>query len=165
MIAAWHLAYKDDDSGKKPAFAVGQAQAFKGSDCFIVDQVRARQDFPSACASMGAFGKKWPGCFSKLVDVTQNGQTVIASMRRQVSGIRVVTPKDLLVSRANAVGVTVYSGNVYLPHPKAANWVSGLIQEGAEFPNGANQEQISALVLGIGSVRKQAGQKQTEFIL
>jgi len=165
MIVAWHLAYKDDDSGKKPAFVVGQAQAFKGGDCFIVDQVRVRQDFPSACASMNALSKKWPGCFAKLVDVTQNGQTVITSMRRQVSGIRAVTPKDLLVPRANAVGATVYGGNVYLPHPKAANWVSGLIQEAAEFPNGANQEQVSALVLGIGSVRKLAGQKQTEFIL
>jgi phage terminase large subunit-like protein len=165
MIVAWHLAYKDDDSMKKPAFVVGQAQAFKGGDCFIVDQFRARQDFPSACASMNTLSKNWPGCFAKLVDVTQNGQAVIASMRRQVSGIRAVTPKDLLIPRANAVGVTVYSGHVYLPHPQAANWVSGLIQEAAEFPNGANQEQVSALVLGIGSVRKLAGQKQTEFIL
>lgn len=165
MLQSWHTAYRDDDTMQKPTFAVGMVQAWSGNDCYVRDLVRARQDFPSACASMMALTKQYPGAAQKLVDVTTNGKAVVHSMRRQVSGIRAIEPAGgMLISRANAVGVGVFGGNVFLPHPETAPWVMPFIQECAEFPNGPNAEQVSAFVLGVGA-RRTAVRKEREISL
>lgn len=165
MLQSWHTAYKDNDSGQKPTFAVGEVQAWKGSACYLVDLLRARQDFPSACASMMKLTEKWPGALRKLVDVTTNGEKVVQSMRRQVSGIRAMQPDGVLISRANAVASTVFDGNVFLPHPETAPWVLPFIQECSQFPNGANSEQVSAFVLGVGAVRLETQKREREVSL
>jgi predicted phage terminase large subunit-like protein len=38
-----------------------------------------------------------------------------------------------------------YTGNVYLPHPDYAPWVSDFIEECAAFPNRAHDDQVDAM--------------------
>ena len=39
----------------------------------------------------------------------------------------------------------IESGNVYLPDPAVAPWVTGFIEECAQFPNGAYDDQVDAM--------------------
>ena len=48
------------------------------------------------------------------------------------------------MARAAAVSPMIESGNVYLPHPQIAPWVTGFIEECAAFPNGAHDDQVDA---------------------
>jgi predicted phage terminase large subunit-like protein len=51
----------------------------------------------------------------------------------------------VVVARAAAVSPLIEAGNVYLPHPQYAPWVSDLIEECASFPNGAHDDQVDAM--------------------
>jgi predicted phage terminase large subunit-like protein len=44
-----------------------------------------------------------------------------------------------------ALSPLIEAGNVYLPHPQFAPWVSDLIEECAAFPNGAHDDQVDAM--------------------
>ena len=56
-----------------------------------------------------------------------------------------VTPEGGKDARAAAVSPSIEAGNVYLPHPQFAPWVTGFIEECAQFPNGAYDDQVDAM--------------------
>ena len=39
----------------------------------------------------------------------------------------------------------IEAGNVYLPHPQFMPWVADFIEECADFPNGAHDDQVDAM--------------------
>jgi len=154
ILQTWHSAFKDDEPPNKAAFVVGQVHGYAGADCYVIDQDRRRYDFPGLMTAISRMSEKWPGSRNaKLVDRVQNGPAIIRAMRKQASPITAIDPDGNLVSRANAAVAAVYNGRVFLPHPKTAGWVEGLISEAAEFPNGATAEQVSALTLALSSMR------------
>lgn len=166
MLQSWQTRFREDDAMRAYQYVVGQVHAYTATELFIVDQVRARMDFPKACSMMNAaFGNKHLGAAVRLVDLDQNGESVINSMRRQVSNVRAMRPRGELISQANSVGVAVFSGGVYLPHPGLAghDWVKEFMQECATFPYGPNQEQMRALCLGFGAVRGMVREGRAEL--
>ena len=52
-----------------------------------------------------------------------------------------IKPSGGKVARAAAVSPLIEAGNVYLPHPHYATWVNDFIEECADFPNGAHDDQ------------------------
>ena len=48
-------------------------------------------------------------------------------------------------ARAYAVSPQIEAGNVYLPHPDIAPWITGFIEECATFPNGPYDDQVDAM--------------------
>ena len=56
-----------------------------------------------------------------------------------------MNPEGGKVARAAAVSPLIEAGNVYLPHPQYAPWVSDFIEECAAFPNGAHDDQVDAM--------------------
>ncbi len=55
-----------------------------------------------------------------------------------------MTPEGGKMARAAAVSPQIEAGNVHLPHPQVAPWVTGFIEECAALPNGANDDQVDA---------------------
>ena len=87
---------------------------------------------------------------SNLVEEKANGPAVISSLRRQIPGLTAVDPKGDKVARARAVAPDVEAGNVYLPGMansegtgydpmQTPDWVRGLVDECAAFPNGRSR--------------------------
>jgi predicted phage terminase large subunit-like protein len=56
-----------------------------------------------------------------------------------------VNPERGKVARAMAASPLIEAGNVYLPHPALAPWVNDFIEECADFPNGAHDDQVDAM--------------------
>ncbi len=121
---------------------------------------------------------------AKLVEDKANGPAVISQLRRRVPGMVAVNPSGEdtplgKVGRARAVAPDVEAANVYLPGASNADgtdydptrtpdWVKGLVDECAAFPNAAHDDQVDALsqalmrLAGSGSGYRQKGGAGTE---
>ena len=138
IIQSWDMNFKDTKTG---SFVVGQVWGLKGADVFLLDQVRGRWDFPTTIEQFRMVDRKWKTS-AKLVEDKANGPAVISSLKHEIPGILPVQVEMNKVLRANAVSYLIKAGNVYLP--KNAPWVDEFVDEWANFPNGANDDQVDA---------------------
>ncbi len=159
VLQSWDMAFSDTDGSD---FVVGQVWAKLGADKYLIAQVRRRMEFTEtvqAVRELSAWVEaEYPKHRShlKLVEDKANGPAVISSLRRQVPGLTPVSPKGDKVARARAVAPEVEAGNVHLPGAANAegtgydasqtpDWVRGLVEECAAFPNAAHDDQVDAL--------------------
>lgn len=154
IIQSWDMAFKDT---KTADFVVGQVWGRKAADKYLLDQVRGRMDFPATVQAVRSLSAKWPQARAKLVEDKANGPAVIATLKREISGLIPVEPQGGKESRAWAASPEVEAGNVYIPDPSIASWVHDFVEECAAFPNGANDDQVDAMSQAIIRMNKGKG--------
>lgn len=138
-LQSWDMTFKDKQTSD---YVVGQVWARRGADSFLLDQVRARMDFPATLRAMRTMAARWPQIVLKLVEDKANGTAVIATLTSTVPGIVPVEPDGGKVARATAVSPLQESRNVWLPSPELAPWVGDFIEEHAAFPTGKHDDQV-----------------------
>lgn len=141
VIQSWDLAFK---GGPTADFVVGQIWGRNGADKYLLDQVRARMDFPTTLAAFHSFSLKWPQAKRKLVEDAANGAALVASFKNKISGIIPVKPMGAKEARLAAVSGDFESGNVYLPDPDIYPWVHDYIEELLTFPSAQNDDQVDS---------------------
>jgi predicted phage terminase large subunit-like protein len=147
VLMSWDCTFKDTQSSD---YVVGQVWGRKGADKYLLDQVRAKMDFPGTVKAIKALAAKWPQAKAKLVEDKANGSAVIATLKSQVPGLIAVNPEGSKEARAAAVSADIEAGNVYLPDPGYTEdgsnraWVHDFVEEAAAFPNGPNDDQVDA---------------------
>src|SRR6266849_5438596 len=146
QIQSWDCAFKDLDTSD---YVVGQVWARLGSAYLLGDQVRARMDCLTTVKAVRELSQRWPGTLAKLIEDKANGSAVIQMLAQEIPGILPVNPSGGKVARAAAVSPLIEAGNVYLPHPLYAPWVTDFIEECASFPNGAHDDQVDAMTQAI----------------
>lgn len=147
VIQSWDMTFKDT---KGTDFVVGQVWGRRGIDTYLLDQVRARMDFPATCQALRLLSAKWPQAVLKLVEDKANGPAVIAALQHTVMGIVAEEPQGSKVARASAASPLVEAGNVHLPAPELEAdddgqpfaWVGDFIEECAAFPTGTHDDQV-----------------------
>lgn len=149
MVLSWDMTFKDT---KGSDFVVGQVWGRIGADAYLLDQTRARLDFPATLKAFQSQVLKWPDATAKYVEDKANGPAVIAMLRRIIAGITAVNPQGGKEARAAAVSPVIESGNVYLPAPSIAPWIDGFIEECAAFPNGAHDDQVDAMTQALSKL-------------
>jgi predicted phage terminase large subunit-like protein len=142
QIQSWDCSFKDLDTSD---YVVGQVWARLGAIFLLGDQIRARMDCPATVKAVRDLTEKWPGTVAKLIEDKANGSAVIQMLQHEIPGILPVNPSGGKVARAQAISPLVEAGNVYLPHPDYAPWVNDFIEECAQFPNGAHDDQVDAM--------------------
>lgn len=142
VLMSWDMAFKDTDSSD---YVVGQVWARRGTDAYLLEQVRGRWDFVETCNQFEQLAARWPQAVLKLVEDKANGPAVISSLRRTVAGIVPEEPQGSKEARARAVSPLAEAGNVWFPAPKLAPWVGDLIEECAGFPTATNDDQVDCL--------------------
>ncbi len=146
LLISWDLTFKDTTTSD---YVVGQVWMRRGADAYLLDQVRDRMDFPRTLSEVEKLARRWPQAVLKIVEDKANGPAVIASLRHKVAGIVPEEPQGSKVARASAIAPLIEAGNVWLPDPKSAPWVDGLIEEAAGFPNATHDDQVDALSQGL----------------
>jgi predicted phage terminase large subunit-like protein len=147
MLTVWDCSFK---STKDSDFVVGQVWGRVGADAYLLDQVRARMDFPQTQAAVKALAKKWGplGAHRILVEGKANGSAIIDALRRDVPGL-VPLATDLVQagkeSRLNRVSAFFESFNVHFPAVATHRWVLDLEDELAAFPFGTHDDQADAV--------------------
>jgi predicted phage terminase large subunit-like protein len=142
QIQSWDCSFKDLQTSD---YVVGQAWARVGPAFLLADQVRARMDCPTTVKAVRELSRKCPNSLAKLIEDKANGSAVIQMLSREIPKILPVNPEGGKVARAAAVSPLIEAGNVYLPHPLYAPWVTEFIEECGAFPNGAHDDQVDAM--------------------
>lgn len=134
-------AFKDHDDSD---FVVMQVWWRYGARKYLVAQIRDRMNYPTFRKTLRQFALRHPECRKILVEDSANGPAVIADLEGNISGLVARTPRGSKESRATATTGDLESGNVYLPDVSIAPWVVDFIDECANFPNAANDDQVDA---------------------
>lgn len=142
VMQSWDLTFKDAETSD---YVVGQVWGAVGPDRYLLDQVRARLDFPATIAAVRGLSARWPGAIAKIVEDKANGPAVIATLQREIVGMIPVNPQGSKEARAHSVAPMIEAGNVYLPDPTLTPWVDEFIHECASFPFGAHDDQVDAM--------------------
>lgn len=143
QIQSWDCTFKDTDGTD---FVVGQVWGKRGSEFFLLDEVRRRMCFTETCEAILATRRKWPRCTAILIEDKANGPAVESVLRKKVSGIVMINPEGGKVARANAVTGLFEAGDVRHPDPSTPGyeWVDAHREELAQFPVGQNDDRVDA---------------------
>ncbi|MBD2437352.1 phage terminase large subunit [Nostoc sp. FACHB-110] len=152
IIQSWDCTFKET---KKSDFVVGQVWGKRGSQFYLLDQVRDRMDINATIAAIRALSIKWPQASAKLVEDKANGPAVISLLEREIPGLIAIEPEGGKLVRAVAIAPYVEAGNVFLP--ENAPWVGDYVTEFSTFPNGANDDQVDGTSQGINWLQSRLG--------
>lgn len=154
VIQSWDCAFKDT---KGSAYVVGQVWGRIGADKYLIDQVRDKMDFPATVQAVRKLSAKWPSARVKLIEDKANGPAVIATLKREISGIIPVNPEGGKLVRAHAVSGDIESGNAFLPDKSLAPWVDDFVNECAAFPNSTYADQVDAMTQALNRLSSTGG--------
>lgn len=154
-VISWDMTFKDSDTSD---FVVGQVWGKKDGCFYLVDQFRGRWDFVKTLEMFIAAAKKYPRVTRKLVEDKANGSAIISTLKRKVSGIIPITPKESKEARASAVTTLWEARNVFLPPPDRYPWVAEeFIPELLSFPSGAHDDQIDSMTQALSDLNQHQG--------
>jgi predicted phage terminase large subunit-like protein len=153
VIQAWDMAVKDKETND---FTVGQVWGRKGSEFYLLHQIRERMNMPDILQAMRNLTALYPQAVAKVIEDAASGPAVIAMLQKEVSGMIPWPPKGARRAdkgvRLNAVTPLIAAGNVYLPENMDGTkpyWVGEFMEECAAFPNGTHDDQLDAMVHGL----------------
>ncbi|PFT73134.1 terminase, partial [Bacillus thuringiensis] len=124
-------------------FVCIQVWGKNGADMYLIDNLKARMNFPTTLQAIRNMVRKHPKAHAKLVEDKANGPAIISMLKNEIGGMIPVNPQGGKVARVNAVSPYIESGNVYVP--RQAPWVHDFVEECASFPNGKNDDQTDAM--------------------
>ncbi|SFE74285.1 phage uncharacterized protein (putative large terminase), C-terminal domain-containing protein [Paenibacillus algorifonticola] len=139
LLISVDAAFKDEADSD---YVVIQVWGKNQANMYLVDQIRAKLNFPATIQSIRNICMKYPDAAVKLVEDKANGSAIIQTLQGQIGGIVAVNPEGGKISRVNAVSAYIESGNVYLPRK---TWINDFVEEAASFPNGKHDDQVDAM--------------------
>lgn len=140
MVMSWDMTFKDSETSD---YVVGQVWQKSGSEFYCIDQIRAQMDFTQSVQAVVNLKNKYPKCRTILIEDKANGPAIINTLKKKVSGIVPITPRESKTARAYSVTPFFEAGNVFykntLPH------LNDTVEELAAFPNGSNDDTVDSM--------------------
>lgn len=154
-VISWDMTFKESATSD---FVVGQVWGRKDGAFYLVDQYRGRWDFVKSLEQFVAAARKYPRITRKLIEDKANGPAIISALKRKVTGIIPITPKESKEARANAVTTLWEARNVFLPPPDRYPWVTqDFIPELLAFPSGAHDDVVDAMTQALSDLNRHSG--------
>ena len=154
---SWDMTFKESATSD---YVVGQVWGRKGGSFYLLDQFRGRWDFVKTCQQFLAAAEKWPRVTRKLIEDKANGPAIISTLKREVTGIVPIVPKESKEARASAVTTLWEARNVYLPPPSLCPWVEQeFIPELLSFPSGAHDDQVDSCTQALSDLNRRTAPK------
>jgi predicted phage terminase large subunit-like protein len=141
VLCSWDMAFKDLASSD---YVVGQVWASQGPNKYLLEQVREKLDYPATEEAVKKLSARFKRASCILIEDKANGPAVIASMKRTEKSVIPVTPQGSKFARAVPMASQAKAGNLFLPHPANAPWVTEFIDNFAKFPKGDYDDEIDA---------------------
>ena len=140
VCQSWDCSFKNEPGS---SFVAGHVWARVGPDYYLVDRVHDRMGFTSTLAAIRAMHAKYP-FLPILIEDQANGPAIIEVLRQEFSGVIAINPQGGKRSRLEAVAPLWEAGNVHLPDPSIAAWVSDVITELVNFPQSTYSDDVDA---------------------
>ncbi len=139
LLQSWDFTFK---GGKVVLdFVVGQVWGRRGSNYYLLDQVRGQWGFTDTIDQIIYLSSRWTEARRKLYEDKANGPAIKDALQNKVSGLIPVEPMGNKYERASAVTPIIDSGNVYLPSNNIYEWVDDLLNEFKLFPKSKHDDQ------------------------
>ncbi|WP_433912353.1 phage terminase large subunit [Staphylococcus sp. LKG3-3] len=140
LIISWDFAFKSSDTSD---YVAGQVWQKTGGEFYCIDQIHAQMDFTQSVQAVVNLKNKYPRCRTILIEDKANGPAIINTLKKKVSGIIPITPKESKVARAFAITPYFEAGNVYfkksLPH------LNDMVEEIAAFDSALHDDNVDAM--------------------
>lgn len=149
LIQSWDLTFTVGTS-----YVVGQVWGYAKPNFYLVDQFRAKVDFPGTLDAIRAMSSKHPLARDKVVERAANGEAVLATLKHELDGVVGVRPVGSKEARLLAVSGLLEAGNVYLPEGKP--WVREFVEEVVSFPNAKNDDQCDAMTQALSRLSRRS---------
>lgn len=151
-ILSVDASFEDKDDSD---FVCIQVWGKRGANCYLLENIKAKMDFPATIQTIRDVCKRNKDIGIKLIEKKASGAAIIQMLRLEMPGIKEVNPQESKVSRANAVSFMLETGNVWLP--KYAAWVEDLLNECSAFPNGSHDDQVDAMTQALAYLKNISG--------
>ena len=139
IVQSWDTAYKATELSD---YSVGTTWLVQGEDCYLVDLVRERLEYPYLKKRIVAEANKHKAR-SILIEDKGSGTSLIQDLRRDgINPIR-INPKDDKVTRMSTQSARIEAGYILLP--ERATWLQDFQSEITQFPNGVHDDQVDSL--------------------
>lgn len=162
MVITADLTFKETDLAD---YTVVQVWGRNGANCYLVDQIRSRMNFPDQMAAIRTMSGRYPEVYLKIIEEAANGAAVISMLKNEILGLVPVKPQTSKEARLAAVSPVFQSGNVYLPNPDFYHWAQVVLDELMAFPSGKNDDTVDALVYGVSHMAKHSSSIQRLEVL
>ena len=149
VVQSWDTASKTSPTND---FSVCTTGLIRKSDCYILDVVRKRLEFPELRQQVLEQARIWkPKAI--LIEDAGIGGALIQDLARE-SGIRPIGihPEREKVVRLEGVSAMIEAGHVLLP--ESAAWVGDFLAEILAFPNARHDDQVDSLSQFLGYARR-----------
>lgn len=157
-LDSWDCTFKGTYSSD---FVVGQRWLKRGPYRYLIGQRRGRWSFTQTLEQMKAWGPDRDDGYNRhvhevLVEDKANGSAVIDVMRKTLSGLIPISPRESKESRARAVTPDIESHHVLLPFPgdPGNEWVADYLDEFRNFPHGTHDDQVDASTQALNRLRE-----------
>ncbi|MFZ4404040.1 MAG: phage terminase large subunit, partial [Pseudobdellovibrionaceae bacterium] len=154
LIQSWDLTFKDT---KNSDYVVGQVWQQTGANFYLLDQIRARMNFPEVAVAIRVMCAKYPNSYSIMIEDKANGPAIISMLRNEIPGIIPIEPNGSKEARAAAVSSFFESRNVFVPTPEQNPWVNEYVEELCNFPNSKHDDQVDATTQALNRFREHGG--------
>lgn len=151
QFQSWDLNFGDATTAG--SYNVGQVWGVRGSQLYLLDQVRDRWEYTTTKRKLVGLSVRWPNSTEKLVEKKAAGAPLISDLRNTVSGLVPITPTGSKQTRLEAVAPLFEANNVFFPHPTIAPWVLELVEELVSFPSSEHDDQVDALSQALNRCR------------
>lgn len=140
-----------DPSSSRAVIQLWYKPATREAELYLVDQVMGVWDHPETLAQMRrlAHMSPWSRASAKLVEAKADGKAIMATLKSEIPGITPINPQGSKVVRARAIAPYWAAGNIWLPHPSRAPWISEFIHEITTFPASAHDDQLDAMTMAV----------------
>ena len=148
IVGSWDMTFK---ANKTSDFVVGQLWGRKGSEFYLLDMVRDRMDFVKTLKVFINFANKHKNCNCWLVEDKANGTAIISTLKKHISGIIPITPKESKQERAYAITPYLEAGNIFFP--KNQKFTKDLEEEMLQFPAGVHDDTVDSMTQALNYFR------------
>ena len=148
IVGSWDMTFKEN---KTSDFVVGQLWGRKGSEFYLLDMVRDRMDFVKTLKVFINFANKHKNCNCWLVEDKANGTAIISTLKKHISGIIPITPKESKQERAYAITPYLEAGNIFFP--KNQKFTKDLEEEMLQFPAGVHDDTVDSMTQALNYFR------------
>lgn len=139
-IQSWDLGFKNVSGSSRVS---GQVWARHFQQFYLIDNDTRLLNVKGSITAVIRMTRKHPDAYGKLIEDKANGPAVMQMVRGKISGIIPINPLDSKASRLNGISYLIEAGDVYLPHPLVAPWVTDFISEFISFP-GRYTDQVDS---------------------
>jgi predicted phage terminase large subunit-like protein len=139
IVISWDTASKASELAN---YSVATVWLLQGDNCYLLDLIRERYDFPELKQVALQLIDRWPGA-SVLIEDKGSGTSLIQELRANRRSVIAINPDSDKVTRLYSVQPKFESGSVLLP--KGAAWLPDLLEELLAFPKFCSDDQVDSI--------------------